>query len=86
MAVYLIYCYGNLSEMSDHSCYLRDSGLDIHENCCRGAERHPLTYVGRRRFWYGPLTMFQMGVKQIWYLVSVTYMAMYLIRGRASHT
>ena len=35
-------------------------------------QRHPLTYVGRGRFWHGPLTMFQMGVKQIWYLVSVT--------------
>jgi hypothetical protein len=53
-------------------CYLRDSGLDIHENCCLGVQRHLPTYMKRGRFQYGPETLFQMGVSQIWYLVSVT--------------
>ena len=48
------------------------SGLDIHENCCLGVQRHPPTYMGRRGFQDGPETMFQMGVTQMWYLVSVT--------------
>lgn len=42
--------------MSDHFCYLRDSRVYVHENCCLGVQRHPLTYVGRRMFWPGPLT------------------------------
>jgi hypothetical protein len=37
-------------------CYLRNSGLYVHESCCLGNERHPLTYVECRRFWYGPST------------------------------
>jgi hypothetical protein len=57
--------------MSDYLCYLRVSGIYVHENCCLGVQRHPLTYVERRRFQDGPETMFQMGVTQIWYLVSV---------------
>ena len=36
-------------------CYLMDSGLYVHESCCQGNERHPLTHVGCRRFWYSPL-------------------------------
>jgi hypothetical protein len=44
-----------LRKMSDHFYYLGDSGLYVHESCCLG---HPLTYVGWRRFWYGPLTIF----------------------------
>src|SRR5277367_1127552 len=51
--------------MSDHSIYLRVSGVYVHENCCLGAQGHPPTYVTRRRFQRGPL-------KQIWYLVHVT--------------
>src|ERR1700734_3006664 len=39
-------------------CYLRDSNIYVHESCCLGYQRHPLTYVGRRRFWYGPLTKY----------------------------
>jgi hypothetical protein len=39
-----------------HFCYLGDSSVYVHERCCLGNERHPLTYVGRRRFWDGPLT------------------------------
>jgi hypothetical protein len=42
-------------EAECHFCYLRDSGVYVHESCCLGNQRHPLTYVGRRRFWYGPL-------------------------------
>ena len=30
--------------------YLRDSGIYVHESCCLGNQRHPLAYVGRRRF------------------------------------
>jgi hypothetical protein len=41
-------------EASLIDCYLRDSGLYVHESCYLGTERHPLTYVDRRRFWYGP--------------------------------
>jgi hypothetical protein len=37
----------------------------VHRGCCLGDERHPLTYVGRRRFQHGP-------PKQIWYLFHVT--------------
>ena len=43
-------------EAECHFCYLRDSGVYVHESCCPGNQRHPLTYVGRRRFWYGPMT------------------------------
>jgi hypothetical protein len=39
-------------------CYLRDSGLYVHESCYLGNERHLLTYVERRRFWYSPLTKY----------------------------
>jgi hypothetical protein len=41
-----------------HFCYLRNSGLYVHESCCPGNQRHLLTYVGCRRFWYGPLTKY----------------------------
>ena len=58
--------------MSDHLCYLRVSGIYVHENCCLGVQRHPPTYMERRRFQDGPETMFQMGVTHMWYLVSVT--------------
>ena len=39
-----------------HFYYLRDSDIYVHESCCLGNQRHPLTYVGRRRCWYGPST------------------------------
>jgi hypothetical protein len=55
------YCPGNercAVEAACPFCYLRDSGLYVHESCCLGNERHPLTYVGCRRFWYGPLTKY----------------------------
>jgi hypothetical protein len=42
-------------KMSVIDCYMRNSGLYVHESCCLGNERHPLTYVGCRRFWYSPL-------------------------------
>ena len=45
-------------EAECHFCYLRDSSVYVHESCCLGNQRHPLTYVGRRRFWYGPLTKY----------------------------
>jgi len=45
-------------EAECHFCYLRDSSLYVHESCCLGDRRHPLTYVGLRRFWYGPLTKY----------------------------
>jgi hypothetical protein len=35
-------------------CYLRDSGLYVHESCCPGDQRYLPTYVGCRRFWYSP--------------------------------
>jgi hypothetical protein len=38
--------------------YLRDSSVYVHESCLLGYQRHPLTYVGHRRFWYGPLTKY----------------------------
>jgi hypothetical protein len=41
-----------------HFCYLRDSSLYVHESYPLGYQRHPLTYVGHRRFWYGPLTKY----------------------------
>ena len=41
-------------EAECHFCYLKDSGLYAHESCCPGNQCRPLTYVGRRRFWYGP--------------------------------
>ena len=59
-------------KMSDHSCYLRVSGIYVHENWCLGVQRHPPTYMERGRFQDGPETMFQVGVTHIWYLVSVT--------------
>jgi hypothetical protein len=37
-------------------CYVRDSGLYVHESCCPGNQRHLPTYVGCRRLWYGPPT------------------------------
>ena len=43
-------------EAECHFCYLEDSGLYVHESCCPGNQRHLPTYVGCRRFWYGPLT------------------------------
>ena len=52
--------------MSDHSIYLRVSGVYVHERCRLGAQPHPLTYVGRRKFQDGPL-------RQIWYLIYVTH-------------
>jgi hypothetical protein len=45
-------------KMSDHFCYLGVSGVYVHENCCLGVQRHPLTYVRRRRFQHGPLTKY----------------------------
>jgi hypothetical protein len=45
-------------EVECHFCYLRDSGLYVHESYCPGNQRHPLTYVGCRRFWYSPLTKY----------------------------
>ena len=54
--------------MSDHLCYLRDSSIYVHGTVATP----PLTYVGRGRFQHGPLTMFQVDVTQMWYLVSVT--------------
>src|SRR2546423_5484920 len=45
-------------EAECHSYYLRDSSVYVHESCLLGYQRHPLTYVGLRRFWYGPLTKY----------------------------
>jgi hypothetical protein len=45
-------------EAECHFCYLRDSSVYVYESWCLGNQRHPLTYVGRRRFWYGPLTKY----------------------------
>ena len=47
-------------EASVYFCYLRDSGVYVlvHESCRPGNQRHPITYVGRRRVWYGPLTKY----------------------------
>jgi len=45
-------------EAEYHFCYLRDSGVYVHESCCLDVQGHPLTYVGRRRFWYGLLTKY----------------------------
>jgi hypothetical protein len=45
-------------EAECHFCYLRDSGLYVHESCCPGNQHHLPTYVGYRRFWYGPLTKY----------------------------
>ena len=70
-------------KMSDHSCYLRVSGIYVHENCCLGVQRHPPTYMERGRFQDGPETMFQVGVTQMWYLVSVT---IYQLATRLLHT
>jgi hypothetical protein len=39
-------------EAECHFCYLRDSSIYVHESC------HPLTYVGRRKFWDGPLVKY----------------------------
>jgi hypothetical protein len=50
--------------MSDHSIYLEYQGF-MYTRCRLGAQRHPLTYVGRRRFQDGTL-------RQIWYLTYVT--------------
>jgi hypothetical protein len=47
-----------LQKAECHICYLRDSGLYVHESCCPGNQRHLPTYVGCRRFWYGPLTKY----------------------------
>jgi hypothetical protein len=47
-----------LREAECHFCYLRDSGLYVHESCCPGNQRHLPTYVGCRRFRYGPLTKY----------------------------
>ena len=63
-----------MSFLSDHSCYLRVSDVYVHENCCLGVQRHPPTYMERGTFQDGPETMFQMGMSQMWYLVSVTLM------------
>ena len=61
-----------MSFLSDHLCYLRVSDVYVHENCCLGVQRHPPTYMERGTFQDGPETMFQMGMSQMWYLVSVT--------------
>jgi len=45
-------------EAECHFCHLRDSGLYVHESRCPGNQRHLPTYVGCRRFWYGPLTKY----------------------------
>jgi hypothetical protein len=45
-------------EAECHFYYLRDSSLYVHESYPLGYQRHPLTYVGHRRFWYGPLTKY----------------------------
>jgi hypothetical protein len=45
-------------EAECHFCYLGDSELYVHESCCPGNQRHLPTYVGCRRFWYGPLTKY----------------------------
>jgi hypothetical protein len=29
-------------EAECHFCYLRDSGIYVHESCCLGTQRHPL--------------------------------------------
>jgi hypothetical protein len=47
-----------------HFCYLKDSTVYVHESFCLGAQRHPLTYVGRR--------VLGRSSDQIWYLISVT--------------
>jgi hypothetical protein len=51
-----------------HFCYLRNSGLYVHESCCLGVQRHLPTYMKRRKRQDGPETYMQ----QIWYLISVT--------------
>jgi hypothetical protein len=61
-----------MSFLSDHLCYLRVSDVYVHENCCLGVQRHPPTYMERGTFQDGPETIFQMGMSQMWYLVSVT--------------
>src|ERR1700733_3028761 len=45
-------------EAECHFCYLRDSGLYVHESCRPGNQRHLPTYAGCRRFWYGPLAKY----------------------------
>jgi hypothetical protein len=45
-------------EAECHFYYLRESSLYVHESCLLGYQRHPLTYVGHRGFWYGPLTKY----------------------------
>jgi hypothetical protein len=45
-------------EAECHFYYLRHSSVYVHESCCLGNQRHPLTYVGRRRFWYSPLAKY----------------------------
>jgi hypothetical protein len=40
--------------MSDHSIYLRVSGVYVHESCFLGAKSHHPTYVKRGRFQHGP--------------------------------
>src|SRR5580700_7847827 len=45
-------------EAECHFCYLRESSVYVHESCCLGYQRHPLTYVGPRRFRYGPRTKY----------------------------
>src|SRR2546423_9681792 len=55
-------------EAECHFCYLRDSGVYVHESCCLGVQRHLPTYMKRRKCQDGPETYMQ----QIWYLISVT--------------
>ena len=43
-------------EAECHICYLRDSSVYVHESCCLGNQRHPLTYVGRRADFRDSLT------------------------------
>ena len=43
--------------------------MTVHESCCVGVQRHSPTYVKRIAFQDGHETMFQVTLKQIWYLV-----------------
>src|SRR5256714_14100433 len=63
-------------EAECHFCYLRDSGVYVHESCCLGVQRHLPTYMKRRMFQDGPETYMQ----QIWYLI---FNNPYLCRQRA---
>ena len=49
-------------------CYLKNSGLYVHESCCLGVQRHLPTYESCSGFQGGHET----SMKQMWCLISVT--------------